>query len=174
MIVADLSRTGKNPIVLTKEEIIECYVTGARRKGEQYLISWNAEKRSGTSLDTDAEGACAENAVCVYLGIPFIATVNTYKAADIAPNIQVRSTTYLTGKLIFRPRRKDKDDEIFVLVRGIRGTYEVVGWLFGYEIRKLDDCWENPGNRGWAFFIPANRLHSMEGIPYDYEANQTP
>jgi hypothetical protein len=88
-------------------------------------------------------------------------------------HVQVRLTPVLHGCLIIRPgygRCKDgeKLEEPFILV--IQKTnleYLIPGWLFGKE--GLKDEWKrNPYDKGEAYFIPQNKLRSIETLNKEF------
>ena len=59
----------------------------------------------------------------------------------------------------------DKADRIFILVRGMLGRYQIVGWIKGIDGMK-DRYWSDPthGERDTAWFVPAGRLELFETL----------
>jgi hypothetical protein len=91
--------------------------------------------------------------------------VNTYKQPDIEPDIEVRWTARLDGKLIVR--FNDFDHFRYVLVRGSlpRGgslpKFMVVGWMWGYEA-KCEKYLKEPERD--CFMVPENDLHPISSL----------
>ena len=101
------------------------------------------------------EGACGEMVVAKALNRYWSGSVNTYSQPDVA-EYQVRTRSKPEYQLIVRP---DDDDEApFVLVRGRAPSYDIVGWLYGYEAKQ--SIWlRTYGNRRPAYFVPDEALH---------------
>jgi hypothetical protein len=110
------------------------------------------------SVEIDYLGAWGEIAVAKALGIEFIPTVNTFKAADIGVNLQVRTTDWPNGHLLVKDR--DNDDHIYILCRCPRfPKFEIVGWCFGREAKNPD--WLTDFG---AYSVPNNKLRSIETL----------
>ncbi|CAB4197130.1 hypothetical protein UFOVP1304_4 [uncultured Caudovirales phage] len=107
------------------------------------------------------DGALGEIAVAKALDRFWSGSVNTFKAADIGANIQVRTSQRHDSRLIVR--HDDSDDDLFVLVTGIAPDYRVRGWISGADA-KQDQWLANPHNREAAFFVPESALHPISSI----------
>lgn len=123
----------KQIVRLTECEIEFAAYVGVKRS----LTSVGKEQRSDNGDPNfgwhhDIEAACAEMAFAKYSGLYWNAGVNTFKEPDVG-GYQVRHTRHVNGKLILRPN--DKDDEKYVLVRGVAPEYEIVGWAYGRYVK---------------------------------------
>jgi len=109
------------------------------------------------------EGAIGELVVAKALNIYWDGSVNTFKAPDFPPNIQVRTRPHPEHDLIVRP--VDDLFDIFVLVTGKCPSYTVRGFIHGYDAR--DPEWlhnEGIGFRPDAYFVPQWALKPIEGL----------
>jgi hypothetical protein len=77
---------------------------------------------------------------------------------DLIPGLQIRHTTYRSGRLIVHPY--EPDHFRFVLVRGLPPTLELVGWIMGADAKQ---------RRYWrddvpipAYFVPAAELAPLD------------
>lgn len=94
-------------------------------------------------------------------------TVNAFRKPDIA-GYQVRTRSglvkgpYVCDQLNIRDA--DKDDDIFVLVVGHDGVYEVRGWLRAGDAKRAE--WsDDKGNRGApCYWVPHEALHPMSEL----------
>ena len=109
-------------------------------------------------------GALGEMAFCKGTGRYWAGTVNTFKDADAGCRIQVRTRASHDHEMIVR--KKDSDDDLFVLVTGGPTDFVVRGWMRGGDA-KSDAYWKNPGGYGSAYFVPAAALHPMHTLPED-------
>lgn len=114
-----------------------------------------------TNWQNDIESAGAECAAAQALNRYWPGGVNTFEAPDIPPDIQVRSSIEEGYSLLVR--KKDKDEERFVLVIGKMPTFDIVGWLYGHEA-KMERWLRNPDNKGPAYFVPQGYLNPMENF----------
>ena len=106
--------------------------------------------------ENDIEGACAEMAFCKIHGLYWDASVNTYKLPDIPDtNIQIRSTTYDSGKLIIR--ENDPDNDIYILVIGQMPNYKIIGGIQG-KAGKHERFLSNPNNQAPCYMIAKHYL----------------
>lgn len=112
--------------------------------------------------DLHIVGACGELAVAKVLKRYWSGTVNTYKnGGDIGRRMQVRTRTRAGYELLVRD--SDRDDDVFVLVRGEGPVFEVVGWLLGREAKQAQ--WKQThGGRAPAYFVPDDALHDLEHL----------
>lgn len=144
-------------VTLTAEQLQWATDVGLTRLRESRHAGLTDRRCSthGTGTDDDIEGACAELAFDLLMGRPWAASVNTFAAPDSGDLDHVRSTPYRTGRLIVRSW--DPTDGIYVLMVGVRPTYEFRGAACGHEVRRpafLDD----PNGRGPAYFVPQSAL----------------
>ena len=108
----------------------------------------------------EIEGTLAEIAVAEALNLPWTGAKTWDAPADVGENIQVRWAADATRRLIIRPC--DTDTDIFYLVTGDLGTYEIHGWITGAE-GKQRDFMMAPGDRPDAYFVPQWVLHRLDG-----------
>lgn len=114
----------------------------------------------------DVEAACAEMAFAKFLGVYWDASVDTFKKPDVG-DIQVRSTSYDSGSLIFRDG--DNEEDKFALVTGVCPKFAIRGWAFGTTIcvEKYAVSHQRKEQMGWpvdqAFWMmPSRDLESMK------------
>jgi hypothetical protein len=107
------------------------------------------------------EGAAGEIAFCKAFGIYWPASVNTFKRADVPPDIQIKTRSKASYDLIVR--RNDDPDYRYVLVTGTAPAYQLRGWIWGREARQ-DEFLAEHGGREAAWFIPPDRLMTLEGF----------
>lgn len=121
------------------------------------LISRGLLKR----LKDEVVGACGELAVAKWSGQFFVPSVNTFhRLPDCLEDVEVRATDFAGGCLIVRDN--DAGDRRFVLAI-VRDDLEVTlaGWIWGGEA-KAQEFWSNPNGKKAAFFVPQERLWSMD------------
>ena len=115
-------------------------------------------------------GAMGEFAVAKCLDIYNCNTVNTFKAADLGGNLQVRATGCARNtKLIVRP--DDRDDDYFILVdiQKADGYYNatVGGWIRGEDAKQ--ECFLSDAgysDRPKAYFLGKEHLKTMIWLPH--------
>jgi len=112
--------------------------------------------------EMDVLGAQGEIAAAQCLWIPFEPKVDTFKAADIGVNLQVRTTPRSNGRLIIK--KGDNPDHIYILVRKLsRNDFEVVGWIFGHEGQRPEYL-TKVRHGGSVFFVPNYKLKSIDDL----------
>ncbi len=125
-------------IELSKQQIEEVRDCAER----QYLnaVLGGNKNRHGLPKDQGRErdiqiafqGLCGELAVCTLMELPWNPWLQ--KDGDIGRAIEVRTTSYPKGQLIWRPST-DKTDGAYTLVRSHEfPIHEVVGWIEGFRI----------------------------------------
>jgi hypothetical protein len=146
-------------VQLTHSEMMHAAVVGIMRNIQN--LRDNRRPRYGAGVENDwqihVEGALGEYALAKQLGI-FFSGAHTFGSTDVG-QWQVRTSTRSDGSLILHPT--DADDDRFVLVTGINGSYAIRGWIYGHE-GKRDEWWRDPTGKGRpAFFVPQSALHPM-------------
>lgn len=116
----------------------------------------SVNKREGWTLHV--EGAAAELAGCIALGIPWPATVNTGKAPDAGKWLEFRRSIEAWYDL--RIRDGDNPDLIYVLVTGQIPNFLVVGWIKGRD-GMIQKNRTDPNGRGEAWFVPQSDLQDI-------------
>lgn len=113
-------------------------------------------------LDLHILGALGEVAFGVWLygGRPFRVTHNTFRSRPDFPRTEVKARSRPQYELIIR-----RDDELrhaYVLVVPFGSgpaTFRLVGWSWGWEVRK--EWLQTHGGREESWFVPQAALHPM-------------
>lgn len=112
---------------------------------------------------TDIEAAAAEMVVAKVLGKYWADTEDPDYEGDICPGLQVRHSHLERAKLVVRD--SDNPLHLFVLVVGQGTSYELVGWLSGWDA--MDAKYRGaPNGRPPAYWVPQMDLHRCE-VPND-------
>jgi len=110
-------------------------------------------------------GYCAELAVARYLKVDWDPPINqgqkAHELPDIDPDIEVRAS--LTGdRLVVRDKDADNRRYVLACAEGRRDFF-LAGWLWGFEAK--DPAYRrDPKGYGAAYFVPYNKLRTMESI----------
>lgn len=88
-------------------------------------------------------------------------SVNTFKSGGDVGSIQVRTRARHDHDLIVR--NQDKDEDIFVLVTGGPGSFDVRGWVRGKDAKHAEFV-ANHGGHGEAYFVPRRALRPPEEL----------
>ena len=110
-------------------------------------------------LCMNVQGAIGEIVVAKVRNLYFMPTVNTFKAADIGSNVQVRLRTKHEWQMIVRD--DDDPDHIFVHVTGSGPVYCIRGWAYGKDVMK-PEYRQNHGNRIESWFVPEEALKPFQ------------
>jgi len=130
------------------------------------LDTTNVAGEARTSLRVDVEGALGEAVVATALDL---AWDGAFKSAeewkrwrtegwDVA-GLEVRATTYLTGKLLVQPRNSDMSPYVLVILDFPGSQAIIPGWCWGYEAKHQDywmHAWVRP-----CFAVPQHALRSI-------------
>ena len=136
-------------------------VSSIKKKGKD---SVNRKNNWVEELDKHIIGCIGELAVAKVLGVTWTGSVDTFKTeSDLSGNIQVRHRSNPNFDLIVRDN--DKDDDAFVLSRGLPpGAIEIVGWIFGKDAKKEKWLKDYGNYNRKAHFIPSEELHTIESL----------
>lgn len=134
-------------------------IASCQRKLESVARSPDAHNDAQWSMDIN--GAQGELAVAKAFGVYWNASVNSGKAADVR-KIQVRTTTWATGRLIIRP--KDSDEDLFMLVHCRRPIFTLAGWMYGHEAKVEKFFREKDGTGDQAWWVDVEHLRK-EALP---------
>lgn len=151
-------------VTLTAEEWNRACVLGTQRDDEARATGHHHKvKAADTSRDYQLqihiEGVAGEMAFCKAAGVPFPATINTYRdQPDVPPDIEVRTRSKHWHDLIVRT--DDNPEYRVVLVTGSRGRYFVRGWILARAARR-DEWWQTYGGGPGAWFVPQDALMPM-------------
>jgi len=107
------------------------------------------------------EGACGEIAFAKAMNMYWSPSVNTFKGHPDIGSFEIRTRSQQNYDLLVR--EDDEDDRIFVLVVGMAPQFRLVGWLTGKEA-KQQRYLQTYGDRPPAYFVPQDKLHSIESL----------
>jgi len=130
----------------------------SQRRGTAVDKPFAADRRKRVGLEqNDINAVGAEMAVARFLNKYPRLGVNTSKDPDVGHAIEVRWTED-HHHLLLRP--KDREDRVYVMVRGAMPSYEIIGWISG-EDAKQPQYWKNPNNEGWCYLVPETALQPL-------------
>lgn len=143
---------------LESHEVALAAQVGIRRQLE--ALARNLPDKHGYQGDgwsIHIHGAGGELAFAKAAGMYWNGSVNTFKAPDLAGNIQVRTRSGVGGRedLIVRPG--DASSDVFVLVVGQVPEFVVAGWCYGSQAKQKRFA-QNYGDRPSAYFVPRKQL----------------
>jgi len=149
-------------VTLTRFEMLIAASIGVRR---HIGVAANGQHRSplgdGDAWGNDIEGACGEVAFAKVANVYYDGSVNTFTKGGDVGKVQIRTRRKPTYELIIRPH--DRDDDVFVLVRGVAPRYQVVGWLVAREAKRAE--WlHDYGDGAPAYFVPDGALRPIEDL----------
>lgn len=129
---------------------------GALRKGFKDKFESNRSDEFGNHII----GACGEKAVAKHLGLYWNDDLDgDCKKADVGKNVQVRTVTKASHRLIIRPH--DNDEHFLFLVVSELPVFHILGWVLTKE-GKQDQWLTDAGNGGQAaYFVPQEFLRPM-------------
>lgn len=138
---------------LTAIEVEICKLVAETRYKTSREMGLSGSYGSIPSIDIDISGAAAEMAVSKYLDCYWQAGINTFHAADIGTEIQVRATKHQAGKLILRNR--DNPEHVYFLVVDMMPSFKIAGYVEGkkamndkyltnFGILSRPSCWAVP------------------------------
>lgn len=121
------------------------------------------EKTWEKGFNVHLYGAIGEIAAAKAIGCYAPLHVNQFSRmrADLLCDVEVRHRISHEHQLIVR--EKDMDERKYVLTRGTPPNITVVGWLSGREAKSRDYL-RDYGDWGPAYFVPDERLHSMDTL----------
>lgn len=130
-----MAEINDNVVVLDVDELARGALVGMRRRIESLCSSRVSSFTRSVENEwhIDIEGALGELAVAKFLGVEWSEGVNTFGAADVGKNIQVKTTgaKTQTPHLIVT---KVTPHHYYVLVIGSAPQYRIVGWILGEHI----------------------------------------
>jgi len=132
----------------------------------------NTYGRTEPAWNLNIEGIGGELVCCRYFGLDWNDSGprnrDGVKAPDSKCGVEVRTVWPHDKRLIVHD--DDVDERPFVLMAGQLALMEfwVQGWMFAHEVKQHREWWTDPqGTDRWAFFVPAQELHSAESF-HDY------
>lgn len=153
------------PVRLSWEEVRRAAEVGVARQVEAMRrgLKHTHGMRDDDQWRNHVEGACGELAVALALGVPWDATVNTFKSGGDVGDVQVRTRKWADNPLDLIVRDNDRDEDAFVLVVSRLPDFEVVGWAWGGEC-KLGRYQKSYGGRAASYFVPRRHLRPMADL----------
>jgi hypothetical protein len=147
-------------IIMTDDQYQRAVKVGTLRYNESIKRRCQqAYGAGGYNLNMDILGAAGEFAYCIYTNQPWSESVNTFKAPDVGTNVQIRTTDKLQGKLIVRKRDKDEDLFVLVLAEGLR--FKIVGSMLGKDAKNPEYLFA-PNGRPPAYFVKQEFLAKID------------
>ena len=148
-------------IALSAMELFTASMIGVGRqiKSLQSGRADNHGMKSDMGFHYHIIGACGEAVVAKFMGYFWLGSVDSFKAPDVgAYQVRTSSRDYLII------RKGDRDEEIFVGVRKINDLqYELLGWIIG-ACAKQNEFLQSPADRPPAWFVPKQRLNSIDKL----------
>jgi len=152
------------PIMLSEsEQAIAQYLATARTVSNR--TGGIANKRVGPQSDelTDLNGIGGELAFCRLVNVwPDVSISPRKGGADCLvrdKRVDVKTTTYETGRLVVVPGKGREDADIYVLMVGtFPGPYRVAGWAYASEVlmaERLTDLGHGP-----TYAVPQDELRA--------------
>lgn len=150
-------------INLTAPELRVAANVAIERRIDSIRKGLNSEKHveghSWNCWDGEINGAAAELAVAKLFDVHWNCGVGTFKAPDVG-GLQVRSTTYPNGKLIFRPN--DNPEELYILVICDTPVYNIIGYLSGEDAMACGRVDTKYGKKAW--FVDQEYLNDIRNL----------
>lgn len=150
-------------VVLTPPQILMGAHIGLMRQTSNMKNNRNPRYGAGHNNDWqyNIEGCLGEMAVASFLGIYWDGNINRLDRADVG-DLEVRTRSEHWHEMLLH--EADKDESKHLLVTGKNGSYQLHGWLYGYE-GKLDKYWKDPSKKDRpAFFIPQSELRPISEL----------
>lgn len=160
-------------VKLTATEVALAANVGIKR-WEAATLSQREDSGAALSVEDSLlfhiQGAAGELAAAKALDLYAPLHVNEYRSgrSDLGYGIEVRYTPKETNSLFLK--EWDKDDRVFILVRGKIPELNIVGWIKGSE-GKLPQFKDTRGNQLTGYFVDDSSLHgigSLKNILLDY------
>jgi len=144
-------------VVLNELELAHCDFEMGLRQGRT-VDTGRIHKYGlvGVHLDIEMESICAEFAVAKYLN-QYPTAICGVGSSDVGENIEVRWTQNKC-LLVHKPEEGDNPDDIFVMVTGSDGGYEIKGWLQGYACQQ-ERYWRTDIRKP-AYLVPVPDLNA--------------
>jgi len=127
--------------------------------------NWDLEVNGGSFevfTDKQIDAVAAEIAAAHYLGyLDYMPTNTTFKdKADIGDNVEVKHTRGKHNNLLISAI--DRDDDIAILVTGVRPDFTIIGWAYVAECK--DEAYRSSLIKGNAYLIPRDKLKPMDSL----------
>ena len=142
-------------------EVSRAALVGVSRNVEAMRKGCVNRMQIGDEWSAHILGALGEAAFAKATNRYWSGGVNTFKAADIGSNIQVRTRSKASYDLIVRSA--DRDDDVYVLVTGGPTEFVLHGWIRCGDAKR-DEFKANYGMHGEAYFVPKSELNPIEPL----------
>lgn len=110
------------------------------------------------------EGCLGELVVAQHYGRFWCGKVGDLSKGDVG-SVEVRTTW---GDFLLM-HKTDPPGVPYVLVSGINGSYEILGWIMGHEGQDDEAYWGDKGGTGRpCYWVPHHDLHHMDDFPTEY------
>lgn len=164
-----LSRRKGLPVVITPEEYEWAAYAGMVRrrsaKAQGHRDAYGFDEADGTNgWEIDIDGAVGEYVASLAIGTPWRGP-GMLDGDDLMGGYQVRTTQRLDGGLILRPK-KDRDNDIFILVTGHYLNWVVVGWILGGDGKRMTELTSMGKNRPAAYLVPQEALSDIRSLSH--------
>jgi hypothetical protein len=149
----------------TQEIVDKAYHVAVRRNSTPGLRNQRASDRDDVSIHHF--GVLAEWAVSTYRKMPYVATINTFKKADLPGRVEVRCWTSWDYMERFGLKVVDRDSDHWHVVQcvcqQIGGVIVVVCWKWAHEAKAY--AYKDPGARGKPFHgVPEEECYDMKTL----------
>src|SRR5262245_8999872 len=145
-------------VELTGSEFLLGCNVGVLRRYSALMRGRRENFDEGMTWTGEINGAIGELSAAKHLDVFWSGTVGQIDRADVG-RYQVRSKQKAKDWHLVRPKDKDEDVFIGVLVEGLRCT--LTGWVYGWEA-KQERFWRQEYG---AFFVPDDELRPIESLP---------
>lgn len=153
-------------VKLTKAELFTAALNGVMRQIE--IIADGRTLTCGRDPDKgwqqNIEGANAELAFAKFTGLHWEGK-GEIGGKDVGP-YQVRVTPHADGHLLLQP--KDKDDDVFWLLVGRDGDYDIKGWITGIDGKAVAPRTDKANNGRPCYWVPQSALEPAKGRAMSY------
>jgi hypothetical protein len=153
------------PITLDIEDVMVAAQAGILRRCNRLKKGYkDKDGFNGDGWGIDIEGAAAEYAAAIVLGVPWRVSLTAFRDGDLG-EIQVRSTKNTEGFL--RLSDRDDDNKPYVLVTGEAPSFTVQGWIWAADGKNQFYYRKLKADRPPAFFVPIDDLlpiHELKAL----------
>lgn len=154
-------------VVMTPEQAKEAFRVGVRRA--DHSIAKGRANTRGFAPDiqqrrhTDGLAAMAEYLVSLETGQPWTSRdcLDSDSGIDVGTDIDVKHTPNERGSLIVK--RDAPDDTRYVLVVGEANSLRIVGWAWGYEIKR-EGRWRDDVRHPAFFYRPTRPIDDLRVV----------
>lgn len=157
-----LNEMNECTIAFSPERLEQAKRLAIRRRSE----SRNCRDRKVSERDPlfiDTIGVMAEMAGCDYLGLPYVFTVNTFRAPDLPFEIEVRATEWRNGHCKVRPDDADSRRVVMAIVTSLESPVVLAGWIMARDGKQFPTRDPHGASMPW-HFVPQSALNPMSEL----------